>query len=177
MAPTQQFKESIRESTLTFGTRYAVLNLDFMTVLMDSIKDTAEGRAFISNWSLWNDADAPFGKLVRGFGPFTADSAEVQIASRFTVDEKDVILRKTRWCAGAGNDLEQVLSAQDIDAVIVSTDCSTLTTTSTVISDNVLDLPLGRNQEPSDAMLNILVSKMDPEVILIGEALEMLEQS
>lgn len=141
MASTQHFGEG----ALTFGKSYAVLNLDFMTSLMDSIKDTAEGRAFISNCSLWNDAvhsksprplvvfttlffnpgelesvkDAPFSKLIRDFGPFAAGSAEVQIAPQFTVDEKDVILRKTRWYAGAGNDLEQILGARDIDTVIV----------------------------------------------------------
>lgn len=46
-----------------------------------------------------------------------------------------------------------------------------------VISDNVLDLPPGRNREHSDAMLNILVSKMNLRVISIGEALQMLERS
>lgn len=46
-----------------------------------------------------------------------------------------------------------------------------------VISDNVLDLPPGRNQEHTNAMLDILISKMNLEVISIGEALQMLERS
>lgn len=138
-------KQQDRGSALTFGKSYAVLNLDFMTILIDAIKDTTEGKAFISNCSLWNNAvhskdprplvifttlffnpgelesvkDAPFSKLVRSFGPFAAGTPEVQIASQFTVDEKDVILQKTRWYAGAGNELEQLLKAQDIDTVIL----------------------------------------------------------
>jgi nicotinamidase-related amidase len=46
-------------------------------------------------------------------------SAGVQIASNFTVDERDIVLQKTRWYAGAGNSLEQILKAQNIDTVII----------------------------------------------------------
>ncbi|KAI0172986.1 Isochorismatase hydrolase [Hypoxylon sp. FL1284] len=203
------------EGALTFGSNYAVLNLDWMTILVDTIKDTPEGQKFISNCSLWNDAvrqvkpkplvifttlffnpgelelvrDAPFSRLVRGFGSFAAGSADVQIASRFTVDEDDVVLRKTRWYAGAGNDLEQILKAHNVDTVILSGMSLSGVVMSTiyrlfdldynifVISDNLLDLPPGQNPEHSSAMLNILVSKMNLRVISIGDAIQMLKRS
>jgi nicotinamidase-related amidase len=134
------------ESPLSFGQHYAVLNLDWMSLLVDGIKDTTVGREFITNCSVWNDAvhqkdprpltifttlffsnpsqpelaeDSPFTRLLRGYGKFEKGSPGVQISSQFTVDEKDIILQKTRWYAGAGNNLEQILRAQNIDTVII----------------------------------------------------------
>ncbi|KAI1474725.1 hypothetical protein F4774DRAFT_319859 [Daldinia eschscholtzii] len=132
---------------ISFGKNYAVLNLDLMTVLIDVVKDTEEGRAFISSCARWNDAvhkmslssrppvifttlffnpgepelaqDAPFGKLIRDFGSFAAGSSAVHIAPCFNVDSEDIVLQKTRWYAGAGNSLEQILKARDIDTVII----------------------------------------------------------
>jgi len=131
-----------------FGQRYAVLNLDWMSILIDIVEDTADGQTFISSCRRWNDAvhakeprpltiftslsfssgaqpelavreDAPFTKLVRGFDTFERGSAQVQIDARFVVDEKDLLLQKTRWYAGAGNALEQILQAQEIKTVII----------------------------------------------------------
>lgn len=141
MAPAQQSAEG----GLTFGRHYAILNLDLMTILIDAVKDTTEGQAFVSNCCRWNNAvhekhprpltiftrlffdhgqpelarGAPFTELVGGFGHFATGSAGAQVASHFTVDEKDVVLQKTRWYAGAGNSLEQILRAQNIDTVII----------------------------------------------------------
>lgn len=141
MTPSQQSAKAV----LTFGKHYAVLNLDWMTVLMDAVRNTAEGQAFVSSCSRWNNEvhkkyprpltiftslsfndrqpelarGAPFTKLVRGFGSFATGSSTVQIASNFTVDEEDIVLQKTRWYAGAGNSLEQILKAQHIDTVII----------------------------------------------------------
>lgn len=129
----------------TFGHRYAVLNLDLMTILVDAIKGTPAGDTFIANCRRWNDAvhqkdprpvsiftslffdhkhlelkhDSPFEKLISGFGSFEVGSKEVQIAPEFQVDDKDIVLQKTRWYAGAGNALEQILKAQNIDTVII----------------------------------------------------------
>lgn len=128
-----------------FGKHYAVLNLDFMNALIDIVKDTDTGKTLIHNCSLWNDTvhskdarpltiftslyfgtqaaelanDAPFTSLVNGFSCFTAGSTPVEISSHFAVDEKDVLLQKTRWYAGSGNSLEQILRAQNIDTVII----------------------------------------------------------
>lgn len=45
------------EDALTFdGKKFAVLNLDLMTILIDSVKDTTEERTFIPNCSRWNRA-------------------------------------------------------------------------------------------------------------------------
>ncbi|KIX05968.1 uncharacterized protein Z518_03942 [Rhinocladiella mackenziei CBS 650.93] len=44
------------EDPLSFGRHYAVLNLDLMSLLIDGIRDTAAGQAFISNCIRWNDA-------------------------------------------------------------------------------------------------------------------------
>jgi hypothetical protein len=134
------------EGNLSFGQHYAVLNLDWMSLLIDGIKDTAVGQEFIKNCSRWNDAvhqkdprpltiftslsfcdpaqpelakDSPFARLLQGYGSFDKRSQGVQIDSNFMVDEKDVILQKTRWYAGAGNSLEQILRAQQIDTVII----------------------------------------------------------
>jgi nicotinamidase-related amidase len=123
-----------------------------MSLMIDGIKDTAAGKAFISNTSRWNDGvhqkgpqpltifmsfffsnpsqpvvplGAPFTKLLQAFGTFTKESPGVQIDSHFPVDEKDIVLQKTRWYACAGNSLEQILRAQDIDTVIVCNSPST----------------------------------------------------
>lgn len=229
MAATRSSPEGVP----TFGRHYAVLNLDLMTVLIDAVKDTEAGKAFISNCSRWNDAVhkkqpqpltvftslcfgagepelakcAPFTKLLQGFGSFEIGSPPVQVSSEFTVGEKDVVLQKTRWYAGAGNGFEQVLRAQNIDTVIIvrrrslpprpdtSTDVSQsglslsgvvmstiyrlfdLDYNVYVIRDNVLELPPGQHPEVSRAMLDILLPKMNLRAISIDDALEALEMS
>ncbi|KAI1472168.1 Isochorismatase hydrolase [Daldinia caldariorum] len=136
----------ITDDGVSFGKSYAVLNLDLMAILIDAVKDTAKGQAFISSCTRWNDAvhkihprppvifttlsfspgepelaeDAPFGKIIRNFGSFIAGSSAVQIASNFEVDSKDIVLQKTRCYGGTGNSLEQILKARNIDTVIIS---------------------------------------------------------
>ncbi|KAI1372493.1 cysteine hydrolase family protein [Hypoxylon crocopeplum] len=209
--PEQQFVES----ALTFGKSYAILNLDLMSILIDSIRGTTEGLVFIFNCSRWNDAvhrkgprplivftslffdpgelelakGAPFGKLVERFGSFASDSPGVQIASDFTVDEQDIILQKTRWHAGTGNSLEQILRAQKIDTVILSGLSLSGVIMSTVyrlfdldyhiyiIRDNVLELPPSHHPQVSQVMLDTLMPKMNLRVISIDEALQRLERS
>lgn len=138
------------QSAVDFGNNYAVLNLDLMTILIDMIQETPEGQTFTTNCIRWNDAvhekmprpltiftslffdpgqkelarGAPFTKLVEGFGSFIAGSSEVQVAPGFKMDDDDIFLQKTRWYAGAGNQLEQILKAQNIDTVIIV--CGTL---------------------------------------------------
>lgn len=128
-----------------FGKHFAVLNLDWMHILINAVQDTDEGKKMIQNCSRWNDAvhqmdprpltvfstlyfmrrqpeveaNKPFARLIAPFGTFEAGSTDVQIDSRFKVDEKDVVLQKTRWCASTGNSLEQILKAQGIDTVVI----------------------------------------------------------
>ena len=131
-----------------FGQRYAVLNLDWMALLIGAVEDSPEGKALIANYTRWNEAvhqkatrpltifttlsfqsgqpevarNKPFAKLIAPFSEFKAGTPDAQIDSRFTVDEKDVVLPKTRWSATMGNSLEQILKAQDIDTVIIVSD-------------------------------------------------------
>lgn len=142
MASTQ----SPAHEALNFGQHFAVLNLDLMTILIDTVKDTDAGQAFIANCARWNDAvhqkdaqpltiftslffknslqpelasNSPFAKLISAFPPFVEGSPGVQIDSHFKVNEQDIVLQKTRWYAGADNSLEQILKAQGIDTVII----------------------------------------------------------
>lgn len=133
------------EETPTFGKRYAILNLDWMTILLDAVENTPDGQSLIQNLIRWNEAihqrvprpliifttlafshgqpeverEKPFGKLIEPFGNFEVGSPEAQIDKRFTLDDRDIILTKTRWCATMGNALEQILKAQNIDTVVI----------------------------------------------------------
>ncbi|KAH8812156.1 cysteine hydrolase family protein [Xylogone sp. PMI_703] len=201
--------------SMSFGDNYAVLNLDWMSVLVNAVKDTTEGRAFIENCSKWNDAvhqksprpltifsalsfnpgqpelqrGSPFANLIASFGEFTIGSPEVQIDSRFKVDEHDIVLQKTRWSATMGNALEQILKAQDIKTVIISGVSLSAVVMSTVyrlfdldynvyvIRDNVLELPVDQTATVSKVMLDILLPKMGYKVVSLDEALKLLERS
>ncbi|KAF4472495.1 Isochorismatase hydrolase [Fusarium albosuccineum] len=205
------------QSPLSLGRNFAILNLDLMTILIDAVKDTPEAQSFISNCIRWNDAvhnkdprpltlftslyfsndsqpelagvHAPFTKLVKGFHPCVKGSPAVEIDSRFAVDDKDTLLQKTRWYAGMGNALEQILKAQNIDTVVISGLSLSGVVMSTVyrlfdldytiyvISDNVLELPVQHHIEFARVMLDSLLNKMNIRVISIEEALQALEQS
>lgn len=134
--------------TSSFGESYAVLNLDWMTILVNGIKDEPEGAALIANWSKWNDAvhqkpsrplsifvtlafspgqpeldpNSPFANLIASYGKFIAGSPEVQVDKRFKIDEQDLIVQKTRLSASIGNSLEQILKAKGIKTVIIVRD-------------------------------------------------------
>ncbi|KAI0105381.1 cysteine hydrolase family protein [Hypoxylon sp. NC0597] len=203
------------EEPLTFGKNYAVLNLDLMAILIDSVKHTPEGRVFISNCSRWNDAvhkedpqplvifttlffnpgrpelaeGKPFHRLIDAFDLFEAGSAAVQITRHFMIGEKDIVLQKTRWYAGAGNGMEQILKAQNIDTVILSGLSLSGVVMSTVyrlfdldyhiyvISDNVLELPTDHHENCAKVMLDTLLPKMNVKVITLDQALRVLERS
>ncbi|RAH50657.1 cysteine hydrolase family protein [Aspergillus brunneoviolaceus CBS 621.78] len=133
-------------SPLSFGENYAVLNLDWMTVLIDAVKDTPEGHVFIQSCNKWNAAihqksprpltvfstlsfqrgqpevqpNTPFANLIAPYGEFGTGSSEVRIAEYFKLDEQDIILQKTRWSATMGSSLEQILQARNIRTVIMS---------------------------------------------------------
>jgi nicotinamidase-related amidase len=134
-------------TSLSFGQHYAVLNLDLINGLVSPLASTPAGSAFISNTASWIDAvhalsPPPLSIFTRiyfsnarkpevkpgsGFekasGPLTtANATATQIYPDFKVDEAagDVVLQKTRYYAGTGNALEEILRAQGIDTVILS---------------------------------------------------------
>ena len=133
-------------STKGFGKRFAILSIDLMNTLINGIQEAPRAAEFIGSTQAWLDAvheldpqplsiftslafvkpsypelpqGTAFANLVRGSSNFTDGGAEVQIDSRFDVTARDILLHKTRWYAGAGNSLEQILSAQQIDTVIL----------------------------------------------------------
>jgi nicotinamidase-related amidase len=125
------------EDSVTFGQHYAILNLDWMSVLINAIEETAEGKATIASLSRWNDAvhqkanrpltifttlafsrgqpeveaDKPFSRLIASFGSFEDVSRNTAIDERFKIE--------TRWSATTGSNLEQILKAQGIDTVVI----------------------------------------------------------
>ncbi|PWY71303.1 cysteine hydrolase family protein [Aspergillus eucalypticola CBS 122712] len=138
--------DSTTDGSINFGKNYAVLNLDWITVLIDAVKDTPEGQALIENLAKWNDAvharasrpitifstlsfypgqpevqaGTPFANLIAPFGEFRHGSPETQIHKAFNVDSKDIVLAKTRWSATTGSVLEQILQAHGVKTVIIS---------------------------------------------------------
>lgn len=132
-------------TTPSFGTHYAVLNLDLIDVLVGSINTTAQGESFISSVSTWTKAVAalpspPLTIFTRVYflpghpeltsqTPFfgaggalenqTSTSPITEIYPSFDTTGATV-LQKTRYYAGAGNALEEILSTQGIDTVVIS---------------------------------------------------------
>ncbi|KAI5458926.1 Isochorismatase-like protein [Mariannaea sp. PMI_226] len=205
-------------NTSEFGKRYAVLNLDLMSILINEVKDSVQGQSFISNCVRWNNAvhqkdqrpltifttlyfsnctqpelaqSSLFAKMLAmsGMGSFEKGSDTVEIYGQFVVDERDIVLQKTRWYAGAGNSLELTLKAQNIDTVIISGLSLSGVVMSTVyrlfdldykiyvIWDNVLELPGGEEESTIRASLGVILEKMLVKKISITEALEMLQRS
>ena len=132
---------------LSFGQHYAVLNLDLINALVSGVANTTAGMQFIANTARWIDTvhaqkppplsiftriyfsnarqpeigpDSPFRKVGAMLG--TSSDPETEIYPAFHVDEAagDTVLQKTRYYAGAGNALQEILSTQKIDTVILS---------------------------------------------------------
>lgn len=47
---------TVTNSSLSFGSHYAVLNLDLINVVVGSVNTTSQGQAFIKNTAKWIDA-------------------------------------------------------------------------------------------------------------------------
>jgi Isochorismatase family len=138
---------TVSNTSLSFGSHYAVLNLDLINGLVGSMNSTAAGRAFIKNTATWINTvhqqtpppisiftriyfsgpkrpevgpTSPFQKTSAGLGNVTESSPIGQIYPAFKpLQGWDVELPKTGYYAGTGNSLEQILSAQKIDTVIL----------------------------------------------------------
>lgn len=135
---------------LTFGHNYAVLNLDLINALVGSVASSPNGQRFISNTAKWIDfidaqhpkplsiftriyystarkpelgpqcAKVPFAKAGGTLG--TKEDPNTEIYPAFKVNDAagDVVLQKTRYYAGFGNQLEEILSSNKIDTVVLS---------------------------------------------------------
>ena len=133
-------------ASLSFGQHYAVLNLDLIEGLVSGINTTAAGQAFITNTANWIDTvhqqtppplsiftriyfsnaqrpeiapSDPFFQVAVSLGNATATSPQSQLYHAFSTIPADVVLRKSRYYAGDGNSLEEILSSQKIDTVIL----------------------------------------------------------
>lgn len=135
------------DTTLSFGKNYAVLNLDLITALVSPLNGSAAGNQFIASVAKWNDAvhkvqpqpltifsriyfsttqtpevgpNAPFGAAIAGLGNVTSSSPSTEVYPAFRVNTTvDVVIQKTRYYAGAGNGLEEILRTQKIDTVVL----------------------------------------------------------
>jgi nicotinamidase-related amidase len=139
--------QDIAEKSVSFGKHYAVLNLDLINAIVTPIAANKEGRKFIKNTAKWIDAvhavdptplsiftriyfsndlkpelkaNSGFADLVEGIT--TEDDNSTAIYPDFEVkqDIGDIVLGKTRYYAGDGNSLEEILRAQKIKTVVIS---------------------------------------------------------
>lgn len=145
--PSECVPSTVTNDSFSFGQNYAVLNLDMINALVNPVANTTEGETWIKNTACWIDAvhaqdPPPLSIWTRIYftntrqpelGPSTPFSAvggalgasndsNTFIYPAFNVDEAagDAVLAKTRYYAGFGNSLEEILRAQQIDTVILS---------------------------------------------------------
>lgn len=145
--------------TFSFGTHYAVLNLDLINLLVSSVANYSSGTEFIACTAKWIDTvhaqkPPPLSIFTRiyfanshypdiapgsafamelGINGSSGDSGSgasqsaltetnplTQIWPAFKVlEDYDVVLEKTRYYAGFGNNLENILGSQKIDTVVI----------------------------------------------------------
>lgn len=202
-------------TSLSFGNHYAVLNLDLINGLVAPLASTPAGSSFISSTTTWinavhaqnppplsiftriyfSNARKPEVKPGSGFAGVsaalgTANETATQIYPAFGVDEAagDVVLQKTRYYAGTGNALEEILRAQSIDTVILSgvrTSGVILSTTYRlfdldykvyVISNNTIETPPD-TPGINAAILEGVIPKLPAQVISVEQAIEALGRS
>lgn len=130
----------------------------------------------------------PFGAVAAQLGNVTSSSPITEIWPAFKHGNvNDVVLQKTRYYAGAGNGLEEILSSQEIDTVILSGIRTSGVILSTayrlfdlnykvyVIADNVIETP------PDDgiaaAILTGIIPKLPADVITLDQAIAALGRS
>jgi len=202
-------------STFSFGTNYAVLHLDLINAIVGGINTTTEGQQFIDNVATWISAvhtqtpppltfftriyfstsqrpeigpNTPFATPAAGLGNITITSPEGMLYPAFVPTDDDVILQKVRYWAGAGNQLIEVLTSQEIDTVILSGIRTSGVILSTayhlfdanfncfVISDNVIESP---SDVPgiNAAILEGILPKLPVNVISLEQAIAALGRS
>ncbi|KAL5342046.1 cysteine hydrolase family protein [Aspergillus crustosus] len=194
-------------SSLSFGQNYAVLNLDLISALVASVSETEEGQKWINSTATWINAvhhqsppplciytriyctnskapevtpDVPFYQAVAALG---------NVYDAFApLEDYDVVLRKSRYYAGDGKSLEEILRTQKIDTVIISgirTSGVLLITALRlfdldynvyVITNNTIEMP---PDAPciNDAILQGILPKLPVNVITVEQAIQALEKS
>jgi len=204
----------LNDTTFNFGKNFAVLNLDLITAIVSGVANTTQGHTFISNIQTWVNAvhaqspppltiftriffstpEAPevgpnssFKAAISSLGNVTAEDASTEIFPAFNVTTDDVVLQKTRYYAGAGNGLEEILNTQEIDTVVLSgvrTSGVIISTVSHlfdldykvfVISDNVIES--APDEGINEAILEGIIPKLPADVITLQQALGALERS
>ncbi|KXT12213.1 hypothetical protein AC579_3446 [Pseudocercospora musae] len=207
---------SNESATLSFGKHYAVLNLDLIPGILSSVLNTPAGKTFVNSTATWIDAvhrqspmplsiftriyfsnshkpeissDTPFAKVSSSLG--TSSDPNTQVYSAFHVDEAagDVILQKTRYYAGAGNGLEEILSTQKIDTVVLSGVRTSGVILNTVyqlfnlnykvyvIANNTIETPPDVGGNINTAILEGVIPKLPADVITLEQALGALKRS
>lgn len=143
---SSSISSTVTNASFSFGNNYAVLNLDLINALVTLVNTTTEGQMWINNTATWINAvhaqqppplsiftriyfsniwlpeivlSDPFYAVLGSFGNVTVDSAEGMIYPAFETLAQDVQLRKSRYYAGDGNSLEEILATQKIDTVIL----------------------------------------------------------
>ncbi|KAF2220436.1 Isochorismatase-like protein, partial [Elsinoe ampelina] len=199
--------------TLSFGKNYAVLNLDLINGIVGSVVNTTQGDAWIRNTARWIDAvhatasppltiftriffstpqkpeigpNAPFAQVGGALG--TSDDPLTEIFPAFTVEENDAVLTKIRYYAGAGNALEEILSSQGIDTVVLSGIRTSGVIISTayrlfdldykvyVIANNTIESPPD-TPDINNNILSGILPKLPVDVITLEQALGALNRS
>ncbi|KAJ5913988.1 cysteine hydrolase family protein [Penicillium tannophilum] len=199
-----------------FGSHYAVLYLDLINAVMGGINTTSQGQAFIMNIAKWIDAvhrrspppisifsrvyasnslmpeistSSPFYSAFAGLGNITESDVETQLYPAFKpLPDYDVVLQKTRYYAGMGNTLVQILRNQNIDTVILSgvrTSGVMLITAQClfdldfnvyIIANNTIET--GSDAAiTNDAILQGILPKMPFNVITVEQAIDALPRS
>ncbi|PLB53941.1 Isochorismatase hydrolase [Aspergillus steynii IBT 23096] len=203
------------KSVPNFGSNYAVLNLDLIDAIVANVNTTDEGKKWIENTATWIDAvhdqnppplniftriyfstsqlpevgpDTPFASVAKGLGNLTESSAKSQIYKAFKTEDEDVVVPKTRYYAGAGNSIEEILNSQGVDTVVLSgirTSGVILATALRlfdldynvyVISNNTIE-PDPSGDKIQNSILYDIFPKIPVKVITLEEALEGLKAS
>ncbi|EME44811.1 hypothetical protein DOTSEDRAFT_173187 [Dothistroma septosporum NZE10] len=205
-------------NTFDFGHKYAVLNLDLINGLVSGVSSSPAGQTFIKNTASWIDfvntqdpkpltiftriyystyrkpelgpqcARVPFAAGGGTLG--TSSDPNTQIYPAFKVNDAagDIVLQKTRYYAGFGNELEEILSSNKIDTVILSgirTSGVVLNTAYQlfnlnynvyVIANNTIESPPDANSAINTAILEGIIPKLPASVITIEQAVAALKR-
>jgi nicotinamidase-related amidase len=201
-------------SALTLPQTTAFLHLDLLAILISTYASgNPQGESFITAEQTWlstihslNPPPAvnaftrlyfnnptnpeigpttPFGAAVAPLLPLLETTPATQISPLFPVYVNDTVLVKTRYYAGAGNQLEIILKAQGITHVVLSGLRTSGVVLSTayrlydldfdvvVVSDCTLETPVGNSSDVvQEAILGTdgILSKLGVAVVSLEEA-------
>ncbi|OJJ76600.1 hypothetical protein ASPBRDRAFT_39094 [Aspergillus brasiliensis CBS 101740] len=213
---SRNITSTVTDPSFSFGQHYAVLNLDLINGMVANVNTTKSGQLWIDNVANWINVvhkqdppplsiffriyfsntyrpelgNAPFASAVTSLGNATASSPDSQIYSAFNVlDDYDVVLQKARYYAGAGNQLEEILSSQRIDTVILSGIRTSGVVLSTalrlfdlnynvyVISNNTIETPSTYAALNQKIILEGILPQLPVNVITIEQAIGALNRS